>query len=71
MDSYIAEPNADCVMNNGYSTRYFSVSCGCRQGDPYTFPYTFVLAMEILTQMVTQNVDINVVDIIGSFTFCQ
>ena len=55
----------NCVMNNGYSTGYFPLSRGCRQGDPIS-PYKFLLAMEILTRMVTQNVNIKGIDINGT-----
>ena len=55
----------NCVMNNGYSTCYFPVSRGCRQGDQMS-PYTFLLAIEVLTRMVTQNVNIKGIDINGT-----
>ena len=36
-----------CVMNNGNSTRYFSLERGTRQNDPSS-PYLVILALEVL-----------------------
>ena len=35
-----------CVMNNGFTTKYFSLSSGTRQGGPLS-AYLFILVMEI------------------------
>ena len=40
-----------CVINNGYTTGYFKISRGTRQGDPLA-AYLFILIIEILATMI-------------------
>ena len=53
-----------CVMNNGFSTGYFALERGTRQGDPLS-AYLFILALEIMFIEVRSNVNIAGVKIGG------
>ena len=53
------------VIVNGQNTPWFSLACGCRQGDPVS-PYLFILSVEILAIMIRENVNIKGVDINGT-----
>jgi hypothetical protein len=43
-----------CVVNEGFSTGYFKLKRGTRQGDPLA-PYLFILVIEVLGIMVKKN----------------
>ena len=46
-----------CVMVNGKISDWFSITRGCRQGDPLS-PYIFILCAEILAHMIRKNKNI-------------
>ncbi len=43
-----------CIINNGYTTEYFSLERGIRQGCPLS-AYLFITAVELLAEYVRQN----------------
>ena len=53
-----------CVMNNGTSTGYFTLSSGTRQGDPIS-AYLFILDMEILLIQIRSDKNIQQLKIFG------
>ena len=53
---------SSCIINNGWTSGYFSLNRGVRQGDPLS-PYLFVIAVELLACKIRQNIDIKGVQI--------
>ena len=51
-----------CVMNGGFSTGYFTLERGARQGDPIS-AYLFIIVLEIFFIMVRANNDIKGINI--------
>ena len=52
------------VMNNGFSTKWFQLSRGVRQGCPLS-PYLYILAAEMLSNKVRQSPDVKATSIFG------
>ena len=46
-----------CVINGGFTTRYFDLEKGAHQGDPIS-AYLFILALEVLFELIKNNDDI-------------
>ena len=46
-----------CVINGGFTTPYFNLEKGARQGDPIS-AYLFILALEVLFELIKNNADI-------------
>ena len=46
-----------CVINGGFTTKYFQLQKGARQGDPIS-AYLFILALEVLFLLIKSNPDI-------------
>ena len=55
----ILKGQESCVMNNGFTTKYFSVSSGTRQGDPLS-AYLFILVMEIMFIQIRNKINIDI-----------
>ena len=51
------------VLNNGFSTNYFALSRGVRQGCPLS-PFLFVLVVELLASKIRQDKEIQGINII-------
>lgn len=46
-----------CILNNGWSSNFFKLERGVRQGCPLS-PYLFILGVKILAKTITKNKDI-------------
>ena len=53
-----------CVLYNGFTTDYFPIDRGVRQGCPLS-PYIFILGIEILSIAIRNNQDIGGINIFG------
>ena len=58
-----------CVINGGFTTRYFNLEKGARQGDPIS-AYLFILALEVLFELIKNNADIRGITIINHAFLC-
>ena len=47
-----------CIINGGFTTKYFKLDKGTRQGDPIS-AYLFILVLEIVFNLINQNKDIH------------
>ena len=45
------------ILQSGFTSEFFSISRGCRQGDPIS-PYLFIIAAQILNLLIVNNTDI-------------
>ena len=47
-----------CIINGDFTTKYFKLDKGTRQGDPIS-AYLFILVLEIVFNLIKQNKDIH------------
>ena len=47
-----------CIINGGFTTKYFKLDKGTRQGDSIS-AYLFILVLEIVFNLIKQNKDIH------------
>ena len=54
--------NTDFIGSSRFSTGYFNLGRGCRQGDPIS-AYLFIMVMEVFFQMIHKNIAIEPIEI--------
>ena len=58
-----------CIINGGFTTRYFTLEKGARQGGHISV-YLFILALEVLFELIKNNPDIRGITIINHAFLC-
>ena len=53
---------SSCILNNGFTSKYFPLQRGVRQGDPLS-PYIFILVVEVLACSIRQNKQIQGIEV--------
>ena len=53
-----------CIINGGFTTKYFKLDKGTRQGDPIS-AYLFILILEIVFNIIKQKKDIHSLTFFG------
>ena len=59
-----------CVLNDGFTTKYFNLEKGALQGDPIS-AYLFILALEILYLFIKNNSSIKGNKVLTMFLFMR
>ena len=59
-----------CVLNGGFTTKYFNLEKGARQGDPIS-AYLFILALEILFLLIKNNTSIKGIKVLTMLIFIR
>ena len=62
MNKIIINDQQSCVINGGFTTPYFNLEKGTRQGDPIS-AYLFILALKVLFELIENNPDIREITI--------